>query len=210
MVADPGPAPAGEAERRLELRAAGEQRPRGRDRQLDARRDVAARAAQHERPRARCRPPRRARASRPCASRSGGRGRGSRRRCARAAAGVGVAERDRLVGDVAARQHERLDAELCEVGEQQMMQRRVRQHHAELGHARGDRTGDPRAAAARRQHDRPRARDEQRPLGRRRARPAPRPSPRRAPSARTACPRAACALRSSRTASSLAAAQARW
>ena len=34
---------------------------------------------------------------------------------------VAVAEGDRLVGDVAAREHERLDTELGEVGQQEVM-----------------------------------------------------------------------------------------
>ena len=43
------------------------------------------------------------------------------------------------------------------------MQGCVRKHHAELRHVRGDGCGDLRSGPARRQHDRPRARDEQRP-----------------------------------------------
>jgi hypothetical protein len=59
---------------------------------------------------------------------------------------------DRLVGDVAARHHQR-DAD---VGEQQVMQRRVREHHAELGRPRGDR----------RRHLQVEAPDDDRPRGR--------------------------------------------
>ena len=64
---------------------------------------------------------------------------------------VGVLVRDRLVGDVAARHHERLAG----VGEQQVVQRRVRQQHAEVGRC----AARPTAATAasgrpRREHDR--------------------------------------------------------
>ena len=69
-----------------------------------------------------------------------------------------VAERDRLVRDVAAREHERVDAKLGEVGQQHVMERCVREHDAELGQARSDRGGDRGAGAPRREHDRPRAR----------------------------------------------------
>ena len=62
-----------------------------------------------------------------------------------AAARVAVAERDRLVRDVPARQHERVDSELGEVGEQEMVERRVREHDAELGSTWGDRARDVRA-----------------------------------------------------------------
>jgi hypothetical protein len=58
---------------------------------------------------------------------------------------------DRLVGDVAARHHQRLP----DVGEQEVVQRRVRQQHAEVGGARSDRRCDRGTGEPRRQHDRP-------------------------------------------------------
>ncbi len=80
------------------------------------------------------------------------------------AACVAVPERDRLVRDVPARQHERIDSELGEVGEQKVVKRRVRQHDAELGSAGGDRDRDVCASSARREHDRASGGGEQRPL----------------------------------------------
>jgi hypothetical protein len=71
---------------------------------------------------------------------------------------VVVAERDRLVADVAARQHERHAG----VAEQQVVQRRVGEHHAQFRHAGRDPVGDRRARGPRRQHDRPRRRRQQR------------------------------------------------
>ena len=94
----------------------------------------------------------------------------------------------------------------ADVGEQQVVQRRVREHHAELARARRD--GRPRrrrAGPPRREHDRPLARAQQRAPPPARARPAPPPRPRRAPSARTACPRGACAPAAPPTARSSAA-----
>ena len=67
---------------------------------------------------------------------------------------------DRLVGHVAAGHHQRL----ADVGQQQVMQRAVREHHAELGRQRRDRGGDARAGPPRRQHDRPVAPAQQRRL----------------------------------------------
>ena len=60
---------------------------------------------------------------------------------------LGVVEGDRLVGDVAARHHQRHAG----VREQQVVQRRRRQHHAEVGLARrdGSRDGGAGTAAAR-------------------------------------------------------------
>ena len=110
-----------------------------------------------------------------------------------ALARVAVAERDRLVGDVAAREHDGADAERGEVVQQQVVERRIREHHAELGHARGDAFGDlrrRRGAARARSAAAPRRAWRARP---RRAGRAPRPPRRRVPSARTAGPRAACA-----------------
>ena len=52
------------------------------------------------------------------------------------------------------------------IGEQQVLQRRVGQHHAELGAARRDRRRDRGVRSARRDHDRPLAPGEQRLLGR--------------------------------------------
>ena len=71
-----------------------------------------------------------------------------------------VLVRDRLVGDVAARHHQRLAG----VGEQQVVQRRVGQQDAEVGAARRDRGGDRRVGAARREHDRAVAPGQQRGL----------------------------------------------
>ena len=59
---------------------------------------------------------------------------------------------DRLVGDVAAGHHQRH----ADVGQQQVMQRRVRQHQAELVRARRDRRRHRHVVAA--DHDRPRRR----------------------------------------------------
>ena len=73
---------------------------------------------------------------------------------------VVVLVRDRLVGDVAARHHQRLAG----VGEQQVVQRRVGQQHAEVGRARRDRGGDRRVGPARREHDRAVAAGQQRRL----------------------------------------------
>ena len=58
---------------------------------------------------------------------------------------------DRLVGAVAARQHERP----AEVGEQEVVERRVREHHAEPGAAGRDGCRDRRAVAPAQEHDRP-------------------------------------------------------
>ena len=73
-----------------------------------------------------------------------------------------VAIGDRLVGHVAARHHERLGG----VRRQQMVQRRVGQHHAELGRRRSDRARHGRVRAPPGQHDRPLAREQKLPLGR--------------------------------------------
>ena len=86
---------------------------------------------------------------------------------------IAVAERDRLVRDVPAREHERLDAELGEVGQQNVVQRRVREHHAELGHAGRDRArppARPACAAPARSAARPRRAASARPRRARRAR----------------------------------------
>ena len=76
VMTDPRPIASGDAERRLLLGPAGEQRPRRRDRQRQRLGHVAAGAAQHQRAaRGRC-----ARPNRRSGSRSLGRGRGTRRR----------------------------------------------------------------------------------------------------------------------------------
>ena len=140
VVADPGALALGEAEGALQLGAAGQQRPRrrrpaARASRARSRASGAAAAA----PAARRR---RARPSRRCACGSAGRGRGSGRRSPPSRSQrVVVAVGDRLVGDVAAGHHQRLAG----VGEQQVVQRRVGQHHAELARARAR----PRRATAR-------------------------------------------------------------
>ena len=78
-----------------------------------------------------------------------------------ALARVVVAVGDRLVGDVAARHHERRRG----VVREQVVQRRVGQHHAELAVARGDRRRHGRVGAPRREHDRPLAPGQQLRLG---------------------------------------------
>ena len=164
VVAQPGAPVAGQAERRLELCAAGEQGTGRRKREVDARRDVAARAPQHQRPAA-------------LAERDGADERivGARLDGAvvdekavgdalETAPGIQVAEGDRLVRDVATREHERRNAELGQVGEQQVVQRRVGQHQSQLRHTGRHRRRHRCAPPARSQDDRPRARGEQRAL----------------------------------------------
>ena len=106
---------------------------------------------------------------------------------------------DRLVGDVAAGHHQRTPG----IGQQQVVERRVRQHDPEVGACRG-------ATASRDRRTRPSCRKDDRPLGepRRscssagRARPAIAPARGRAPSERMACPRGACAPAARATAAS--------
>ena len=154
---DPCAAAAGEAEGALELGAAREhvavrRRQAARARSGPRRASAAAAAAARARPAAR---------SRRCACGSAGRG-------ARNASAIGrqprdgilVLVRDRLVGDVAARHHQRL----ADVGEQQVVQRAVREHHAQLRRPRRDRGGHPGAGPARGEHDRPVAAAQQRRL----------------------------------------------
>ena len=74
-----------------------------------------------------------------------------------------VAVRDRLVGHVAARQHERHAG----VAEQEVVQRRVRQHHAEVGVRGRDRLGDRRPGPPPCDHDRAVAARQSLHLGRR-------------------------------------------
>ena len=155
---DPGPSALGQAEGALELGAAGQHRAPRRDRQRRARGDVAARAAQEHGPPA-----------------HGPQHRVVRPRVDRSVVGedeVGdgaeplghllVAVHDGLVGDVPARH----DEDRADVGQEQVMQRRVGQHHAEVGRARGDRGRHPRARAARGQHDGALGTGEQRRVGR--------------------------------------------
>ena len=149
---------------------------------------VPARAAQHQR--AACGPSTARPRSRPCASRSGGRAPGTGRRCRRGAPAPRRRVGDRLVGDVAAGHHERRAG----VGEQQVVQRRVRKHHAELARARRHRRGDRRARVGRGAITIGRTRPaEQRLLRRLQLHQLARRLRASAPSARTACPRGACA-----------------
>ena len=154
VVADPRAAALGEAERALELGAARQDRRGRHDRQREAVRHAPARAAQDERA-AHDRVVG-ARLDRPVVDEEGV---GDP---AEPLARVVVGERDRLVGDVAARQHERH----AHVAEQQMVQRRVRQHHAELAQPRGDRVRHRGARRARGDDDRPVARGQPRGGGR--------------------------------------------
>ncbi len=78
-------------------------------------------------------------------------------------AGLDVVERDRLVRDVSAREHDRP----CEVCREQVVERRVREHDAEPRRARRHGLGDTGAVPPVQQHDRPRARAQQRLLLRR-------------------------------------------
>ncbi len=73
--------------------------------------------------------------------------------------GVLVVVGDRLVGDVAARHHQR---HAVAVGQQQVVQRRVREHHPELPRPRRHRRGHAGPGQPRREHDRPLARAQQR------------------------------------------------
>ena len=148
VVADPGARPLGQAEGVLQLRAACEDwRDGAVARQGQRGRDVTARAAQNGTPR----------------NRADDRVVGAR--CDRAVVDekqvrdlgkpperVLIAVGDRFLADVCARHHER-DAD---VGQQQVVKRRVRKHHAELGSDGRDGPGDRRIAAARGEHDRPR------------------------------------------------------
>ena len=146
VVPDPGAAPACHAGRALELRATGQDRLGAGDRHRQALRDVAPRAPQQLR-----------------ASTHDTGDRVVRAHVDRAVVdeeGVGdlgetfprilVAVRDRLVGDVAAREHEHASC----VREQQVVQGRVGQHHAELTRGCGHGRGDASARRPRRQHDR--------------------------------------------------------
>ena len=203
VVADPRARAPGDAEGALELGAAGEQRRR-RSRQRDARRDVAARAPQQS---AR-RPPTDAhdrvvgaRLDRPVVQQEAGRRcRASRSSASSSANAIGSSETLPLV----------ITSGAPDVGEQQVVQRRVGQHHAELA---GSAAPPPRPRSRRRAAARARSGA--------RASAAAAPPPRPAPPARAAaatsgtisanglssrCLRA----RSVATARSLPATHARW
>ena len=146
VVRDPRAAVAGERERVLQLGADGQQRRRG------ARRGSV--AGTYPRERRTSRPPRSTQSSvRVWIGRSCSRKR-SAMPASRSSASSSV-ERDRLVGHVAAGHHERH----ADVGEQQVVQRRVGEHHAELARARRDRRRDARAGRRGAMHDRALARE---------------------------------------------------
>ena len=156
VLTHPRVAARSEAERVLELAADGESR-RDRDGQRDRQRRVAARPADRQLltvddphngvvarhvDRAIVREPRVGDA-------------------AQSGARVGILERDRFVGEVAARQHQdlgyrrRARRTIRPRREQQMVQRRVRQHHADERVARGDERRQRRIRTGRDEHDRP-------------------------------------------------------
>ena len=144
VVAHPGAAATRQAERVLQLGAAG--RARGARCRRAASAQRARTRASAARTAAAGSPPL-AQPSRRCGSRSGGRGRAAGRRSRPAAATrVLVAVGDRLVGHVAAGHHERAGAE---VAQQQVVKRRVREHHAKLARRRGQPTGRPGASGRR-------------------------------------------------------------
>ena len=169
--------------------------------QRDALGHVPARAPEHQpaRPSGRARAP--ARPSHRSVSRSAGRAPAAGPRSRRAAASASlVAICDRLVRDVAAGHHERLRPALRgDVGEQQVVQRRVGKHQPELERARGDRLCDGGARKTRREHDRAPSRADQLTLRSRSGARAPPPARPGRPSARTACPRDACASEAARS-----------
>ena len=147
---DPGAVALRDAEGALELGAASEQRPARGDRHRDRLGHVAARAPQGQRPGADSRVQR-------AQDRIVGAGLD---RAIVDEEGVGdpveplqrvrVAVGDRLVGDVAGGQHQGS----ADVGREQMVKRRRRQHHAEVGASRRDPRGDGRIAAPASDHDR--------------------------------------------------------
>jgi hypothetical protein len=158
VVRDPGAAPARHAERALELGPAGEHVPRRGQRQREHARDRAARAPHRQWPPA---GDPQHRVVGPSLDRTVV----DKERVGdvpqprqRVVVGVG----DRLVGHVAAGHHQRLP----HVGEQQVVQRAVREHHPELRRARGDGRRHPRTGSPRGQHDRPVAPAQQRRLDR--------------------------------------------
>ena len=157
VVRDPRPRALRDAERALQLRPAGEQRPR---------RATGSASASGTNPRERrISSGRRSGTARSTESSVRvwiGRSWSSSRSAmpVEPAQRVVVLVRDRLVGDVAARHHQRLP----DVGEQQVVQRRVRQQHAEVGGARRDRGRHRRVRPPRREHDRAVAAGQQRRL----------------------------------------------
>jgi hypothetical protein len=156
VVRDPRAPPAGDAERALELRPAREHVASRRHRQRERARHGTARAPQRQRPPARD-PQHRVvgpRLDRPVVAEHEVRDPGE------ALERVVVAVGDRLVGHVAARHHQRL----ADAGQQQVVERAVREHHSQLGRAGGDRIRHPRVAPPRREHDRAVAAAQQRRL----------------------------------------------
>ena len=200
VVADPGPAVPGQAEGALQLRTAGEDRTADIERQVA--RDVAAAAAQE------LRPPRDHAHDRVVGPRLDGpvshqEEVGDPREPLQ---GVGVPVGDRLVGDVGAGEDERG----ARIAEQQVMERRVRQHDAELAGARRDRRRDRRIRPARGQHDRALARGEQPPGGIVQLDQLERHLGGWAPSGRRAAPPGASGRAAQPTTASSSARQARW
>jgi hypothetical protein len=153
VVGDPCAAPARDAERVLELGAAREHVPGRRDREREQAGDRPAGAPERQRPPAGDPQHRvvRAGVDRPVVQHE------HVGDAAQARERVLVLVGDRLVGHVAAGHHQRL----ADVGEQQVVHRAVRQHHAELCRARGHRRGHAGAGPARREDDRPVAADQQ-------------------------------------------------
>ncbi len=148
MVADPGPPPARQAEGALELGAAGQEGPLGREREVDRVRHPPPRAADHDGRARRGRPHHRvvrARGDRAVVEQDevGDAGQALQR--------VLVAVGDRLVRDVAAGHHQRP----ARVAQQQVVERRVGQHHAEVRRGRRHRGRHRRPRPPRRHDDRP-------------------------------------------------------
>ncbi len=196
-MGEEGAVPAAEAERVLQLRAAGQHRPAEAAGHGERLRHVTPGAAQH---------------GLPAAERADHRvvgpdmdrpvvGEEHVRDAAQPGQGVLVPVGDRLVGDVAAGQHHRS----AEVAEQQMVQRGVGQHHAQLpvarGHGRRERSGGRRRWPPAGSRRRPaRQQDDGPPGAGQQARrqvvhlaQGPRTGQVRPPSPRTACPPGACA-----------------
>lgn len=164
MVADEGPAPAGEAKRVLLVAADGEQRHRAVERQGDRLRCVATGAAQQHGD-ASNNASHRVVAARLDGPIVGEDGVGDRRK---ADADVVVDEGDRLIAHVAAGEHQghsSIGRAGGNVVQQQVVQWRVGQHQAERGNAGGYLGGDLCILASLQQHDRAARRNEQRGLG---------------------------------------------
>ena len=186
VVADPRAGALGDPEGVLLLGAAGEQAGAGgRNRERQLRGHVAARAAQQLRPSGRHAHDRVVgpRLDRAVVQQEeiGDAGEPLAR--------VLVAVGDRLVGGVAARHHERLP----HVREQEVVERRVGEHHAQVRRSRRHRLRHGRRRPPAREHDRPPRRAQQLALRRLQRHQLERGAPRREPSARRACPRGACA-----------------